>query len=112
MNKTLRFQWAVRASRPAARLVLVQDGRLLAGPSLPVPERRALEAWLAAAKFTGEVAATAWPPGLPVPVLLVGIGKTPEFHPARWRRAWAAAGRALANVRTLKTISCEWPAAA
>ena len=95
MKSRLRFAWG--AGPAQARVALVQGGRLLAPPAWPIGERRALAAWLAAAKFEGAPATTAWPPGVANPVLLVGIGTPREFHAARWRRAWAAAGRAVAT---------------
>ena len=102
MNKPLAFRWEARASRPDVRVVLVQGDAVLAPASLPAVDRQALAAWRRAAEFAGEVGATAWPPGLPAPVLLVGIGKKEEFHAARWRRAWAAAGRALAQAAAVQ----------
>ncbi len=112
MSASVEFQWAARPSRPDARVVLVQDGALLAPPSLPAAERHALEAWIKATKFKGKVAATAWPPGAPSPALLVGIGKKKDFHAARWWRAWAAAGRALEKAGIVRRASFEWPVAA
>jgi leucyl aminopeptidase len=112
MIKPMAFHWAARATRPDARVVLVQAGAVLAPASLPAVDRQALEAWRRAADFAGAVGATAWPAGLPAPVLLVGIGRKEEFHPARWRRAWAAAGRALAQAPAVRRAAFEWPAAA
>lgn len=112
MNKPLAFRWEARASRPDARVVLVQGDAVLAPASLPAVDRQALVAWRRAAEFAGEVGATAWPPGLPAPVLLVGIGKKEEFHAARWRRAWAAAGRALEQAAAVQRAAFEWPATA
>ena len=40
-----------------------------------------------------------------IAVLLVGIGKKAEFHAARWLRAWAAAGRALAQAPALRHVA-------
>ena len=112
MNKAIGFRWALRASRPDARVVLVQEGRPLTPPSLPAADRQALAAWMAATKFKGKAAATAWPQGLPSPVLLVGVGKKADFHAARWFRAWAAVGRALERARVVRRASFEWPAEA
>ena len=112
MNKPLAFQWGARAVRPDAQVVLVQAGTVLAPASLPAVDRQALAAWRRAADFDGAVGATAWPPGLPAPVLLVGIGRKEEFHAARWRRAWAAAGRALAQAPAVRRAAFEWPAGA
>ena len=110
MNKAVLFRWGVRASRPDARVVLVQDRKLLPPPSLSAAERQALDAWLKATRFKGKTAATAWPQGLPAPVLLVGLGSKKDFHAARWLRAWAAAGRALERAATMRRASFEWPA--
>ena len=112
MNKAIRFQWAARSSRPDARVVLVQEGRLLAPPSLPAADRQALERWIETTKFKGKVGAAAWPQGLPAPVLAVGIGKKQDFHAARWLRAWAAAGRALEKAAIVRRAAFEWPASA
>ncbi len=109
MSPTVEFRWALRPSRADVRLVLAQGDKLLPPASLPAGDRHALEAWIQAAKFEGAAAATAWPPGLAVPTLLVGIGKKKDFHAARWLRAWAAAGRALAKCRTADLASFEWP---
>ena len=73
MNKAIRFQWAPRSSRPDAQVVLVQEGRLLAPPSLPPADRLALENWIGTTKFKGKVGAAAWPQGLPSPMLALGI---------------------------------------
>ena len=113
MTKVPQFRWVpARGARTAARIVLVQGGRVLAPPALAPAEAQALAAWMKAADFTGAAAATAWPPGFAAPVLLVGIGKKAEFHAARWLRAWAAAGRALAQAPALGRVAFEWPAAA
>ena len=112
MNKPIDFRWSPRPSRPDARLVLVQGEALLAPPALPATDRHALEAWRQAADFEGAAGSTAWPTGLPAPVLLVGIGKKQDFHAARWVRAWAAAGRALAKAGAVRRVSFEWPASA
>ena len=112
MNKAIRFQWAPRPSRPDAQVVLVQEGRLLAPPSLPQADRLALENWIGTTKFKGKVGAAAWPQGLPSTVLAVGIGKKKDFHAARWLRAWAAAGRALERAAVVRRASFEWPASA
>ena len=112
MNNAIRFQWAPRPSRPDARVVLVQDEKPLAPPSLPAADRQALEAWIGAAKFKGKVGAAAWPQGLPAPILAVGLGKKKDFHAARWLRAWAAAGRALEKAAVVRRASFEWPASA
>lgn len=112
MNKAIEFRWTARSTSPDARVVLVQDGRLLAPPSLPAVDRHALDAWIQATKFKGKAAATAWPQGLPAPVLLVGIGKKKDFHAARWLRAWAAAGRALEKAGVVRRAAFEWPVSA
>ena len=112
MNRAIAFRWAARPAGADARVALVQDGKLLAASTLPAADRRALVGWIAATKFKGKVAATAWPPGVAAPVLLVGIGKQAEFHAARWWRAWAAAGRALEKAAIVRRASFEWPAAA
>ena len=112
MNKAVRFLWAPRPSRPDAQVALVQEGKLLAPPSLPAADRQALAAWIAAAKFKGKVGAAAWPQGLASPVLAVGIGKQKDFHAARWLRAWAAAGRALEKAAVVRRASFEWPSSA
>lgn len=112
MNKAIRFLWAPRPSRPDAQVALVQEGKLLAPPSLPAADRQALAAWMAAAKFKGKVGAAAWPQGLASPVLAVGLGKQKDFHAARWLRAWAAAGRALEKAAVVRRASFEWPASA
>ena len=112
MNKSVAFHWSARAARPEARVVLVQSGTVLAAAGLPAVDRHAVETWCRAAEFAGEVGATAWPAGLPAPVLLVGVGRKEEFHAARWRRAWAAAGRALAQAAAVQRAAFEWPAAA
>ena len=75
MNKAIRFQWAARPSRPDAQVVLVQDGRLLAPPSLPAADRQALETWIGTTKFKGKVGAAAWPQGLPAPMRAVIIAR-------------------------------------
>ena len=112
MNRVQPFRWAAaRSARSEAQLVLVQEGRALVPPGLDAAAKRALDAWLGATKFAGAAGTTAWPPGLAAPVLLVGIGKKKDFHAARWLRAWAAAGRALAQATALKLVSFEWPAA-
>ena len=113
MNRTMPFAWtAAHSAQTAARVVLVQDGQALVPPSLPAPDRRALAAWLKAARFAGTAGATAWPTGLTTPVLLAGIGKKKEFHPARWLRAWAGIGRELAKSAALPQVAFEWPATA
>ncbi|NCD22520.1 MAG: leucyl aminopeptidase [Spartobacteria bacterium] len=112
MNKPVAFHWSARATRPDVRIVPVQSGKTLAPASLPAVDRHAIEAWCRAAEFAGAVGATAWPTNLPAPVLLVGIGRKEEFHAARWRRAWAAAGRALAQAAAVRRAAFEWPAAA
>ena len=109
MTELLRFAWAEPAAPTAARVVLVQDGRALAPPALTAAERRVLAAWLKSSKFEGTAGETAWPPGLSAPVLLAGLGPKPEFHAARWFRAWAGVGRALALSPALGRVSFEWP---
>lgn len=109
MSKTIEFKWALRAARPDARVALVQEDKLLAPPSWPAADRRALEIWRQASNFKGEVGATTWFPGMPSPVLLAGIGPKKDFHAARWLRAWAAAGRALAKASAVRRVSFEWP---
>ena len=109
MKAAVVFRWARRPARAAARLLLVQEGRLLAPPEWPAAERRALENWMKAARFVGAAGTVAWPPGLAPATLLVGIGKKNEFDSARWRRAWAAAGRAMAKERATAAISFAWP---
>ena len=109
MTEPLRFAWAEPAASTATRVVLVQDGRALAPPALTAAERRVLAAWLKSSKFEGTAGETAWPPGLSAPVLLAGLGPKPEFHPARWFRAWAGVGRALALSPALGRVSFEWP---
>jgi hypothetical protein len=101
MTKALSFTWcAPSVSRAVVRVVLVQEGRLLAGASLPAAQRKALEAWRAASSYEGAAGTVAWPQAEPS-VLLAGIGKKSEFHAARWVRTWAAAGRALAKAKTV-----------
>lgn len=112
MNKPIDFRWVARSVRPDARIVLAQGPALLAPAALPAADRRALEAWRKASAFEGEAGATAWPTGLSAPVLLVGIGKKSDFHAARWLRAWAAAGRALAKAGAVRRTAFEWPDAA
>ncbi len=113
MSSLISFRWATaRSARPDARLVLVQEGQVLASPSLSASERKKLDAWIKGAKFEGAVAATAWPSGWADPILLIGIGKRSEFHVARWLRAWAVAGRVLRQMPMLKRVSFEWPAKA
>lgn len=112
MNKPIAFRWGARANRPDVRVVLVQAGAVLAPASLSAVDRQALAAWCRAADFAGDVGATAWPTGLSAPVLLAGIGRKEEFHAARWRRAWAAAGRALAQAAAVRRAAFEWPTAA
>lgn len=112
MTRAIAFTWARRAVRPAVQVVPVQDGQLLAPSSLPAGDRQALEAWRKASDFEGTVGATAWPAGMPAPVLLFGIGKKADFHAARWLRAWASAGRALAQAPAMRRAAFEWPAAA
>lgn len=109
MTKPIAFKWvSASALRAEARILLVQEGRLLAGGSLPAAEQRAIQAWMDSAKFRGGAGEVAWPQtGLPV--LLAGIGTKKEFHAARWLRAWAAAGRALAKAGAIRTVSFEWP---
>ena len=109
MKSAVVFRWARRPARAAARLLLVQEGRLLAPPDWPAAERRALENWMKAARFVGAAGTAAWPPGLAPATLLVGIGKKNEFDSARWRRAWAVAGRAMAKERAMAAISFAWP---
>jgi leucyl aminopeptidase len=111
MSEAIQFKWgSARRAHPDARVALVQEGKLLGSPSLSVPERQALEVWMKMSKFDGAMATTAWPTGAEPPVLLVGIGKKKEFHAARWLRAWAAAGRALAKAATVQRAAFEWPA--
>ncbi len=110
MNRAFRFQWAARPVRPDARVVLVQEGALLAPAGLPAVDRNALASWIRAAKFKGKAGSVAWPQGVPAPTLLVGIGKKSDFHAARWLRAWAAAGRALEKAAVVRKVSFEWPA--
>ena len=109
MTEPMRFAWTAPAARPAARLILVQDGRALVPPALPPADRRALAAWLPASRFEGGAGEIAWPQGFSGPVLLAGLGPKKEFHAARWFRAWAAAGRALAQAPALGRVSFEWP---
>ncbi len=111
MSSLISFRWATaRSARPDVRLVLVQEGQVLASPSLSASERKKLDAWIKGAKFEGAVATTAWPSGWADPILLIGIGKRSEFHVARWLRAWAVAGRVLRQMPMLKRVSFEWPA--
>ncbi len=109
MTRSIRFRWASRPVRPDARVMLVQEGVLLAPESLPAVDRHALEGWIGSTKFKGKTAATAWPQGVPAPTLLVGIGKKSDFHAARWWRAWAAAGRALEKAAAVRKAAFEWP---
>lgn len=109
MTRAIRFRWASRPVRPDARVMLVQEGVLLAPESLPAVDRHAIEGWIRATKFKGKTAATAWPQGIPAPTMLVGIGKKTDFHAARWWRAWAAAGRALERAGAVRKASFEWP---
>jgi leucyl aminopeptidase len=110
MNKALAFAWASAPSaHPDVRVALVQAGRLLESPNLAKADQQALAAWMKMAKFEGAAAATAWPPGLASPVLLVGLGPVKDFHAARWLRAWAAAGRALIKAAPVKLASFAWP---
>ena len=109
MNRTVRF---VRgAGRGAARVVLVQDGAALGAEAFSGAERKALAAWLQAAQFKGEAAATAFAAGFEPPVLLAGLGRKSEFNAARWLRTWAAAGRALAQAAWVARAEFAWPAA-
>ena len=112
MSRAVEFTWASPAVRSDARVVLVQEGKLLAPSGLREADRQALEKWRKAADFEGAVGATAWPPGMAGPTLLVGLGPRQDFHAARWLRAWAAAGRALAKAPAVRRASFEWPAAA
>ena len=112
MSKPIAFQWGAKADRSDVRVVLVQGAVLLAPAALPTAERQALAAWCRAADFAGEAGTTAWPAGLPTSALLVGIGRKEDFHAARWRRAWAAAGRALAQAGAVDRAAFEWPAQA
>ncbi len=110
MSSSLSFRWATaRSARADAQLILVQEGHLLAPPSLSVSDRKKLEVWIKGFAFKGAVATSAWPTGLASPVLLVGIGTKKEFHVARWVRAWAAAARALTQMPVIKKIGFEWP---
>ena len=109
MNRAIGFGWAARPGRADARVALVRGGRLLAGKSMSAGDRRALEAWIGAAKYEGKAGTVAWPQGAFGPTLLAGIGKEREFHAARWVRAWAAAGRALERAGTVRRVSFEWP---
>jgi leucyl aminopeptidase len=110
MNKAVAFAWTASPSaRVDARVALVQEGRLLGSPALSPAEKQALAAWMKASKFEGAAAATAWPPMAESPVLLIGIGKKKDFHAARWWRAWAAAGRALAKAATVRRAAFAWP---
>ncbi len=112
MNKPITFKWApAGASRADLRVGLVQEGRLLAGPSWPAEERQATERWMKAATFTGKAGSATCPP-IAAPVVLIGTGPKADFHPARWLRGWAAAGRILAKAGSIRTASFEWPAEA
>lgn len=109
MSRPFEFHWTPKPSgRTDVRLMLVRDGRLLGGPSLSGGERKALEAWLKAAEFKGKAGTVAWPQTV-AGILLAGIGEEKEFHAARWRRAWAAAGRALFQAGAIRRAAFEWP---
>ena len=110
-SRKIDFRWGARADRSEVRVVPVQDGKPRVPASMPAAERRALDAWRKDSDFEGDVGATAWP-ALPSPVLLVGLGKKKDFHAARWLRAWASAGRALAKASSVRRASFEWPAGA
>ena len=113
MSKPVSFHWALTGSaRTDARVVLVQEGRLLGSTLLSGVERTAIEAWMKISAFEGELSTTAWPPGMMPPVLVVGIGKKSEFHAARWLRAWATAGRVLVKAASVHRVSFEWPTGA
>lgn len=110
MSRSFQYHWAAKPSgRADVRLMLVSDGRLLAGPSVSAGERKALVAWMAAADFKGKAGTAAWPQTVPG-ILLAGIGAEKEFHAARWRRTWAAAGRALVQAGAIRRAAFEWPA--
>jgi len=110
MSNSLSFCWATaRSTRADAQLILVQEGQVLAPPSLSAANRKMLEEWIKGSAFKGTPSSTAWPSGLASPVLLLGIGAKPDFYVARWVRAWAAAGRALIQLPMIKKISFEWP---
>lgn len=109
MNRFVEFKWAA-AGAPAGevRVGLVQDGRLLGGAEWPEDLRRAAEGWIGEEKYEGKAGTAAWPRGCGK-VLLAGIGPKKDFHAARWVRAWAAAGRALAKAAGVGAASFEWP---
>lgn len=110
MNNAFTFKWKASAvSAAPVRLVLVQEGALLAGESLPAEERRKLEDWIRASEFQGEAGTVAWPRSAGSPVLLAGIGTRKDFHAARWLRSWAAVGGALAKEKTVRSATFEWP---
>ena len=112
MSPAIEFRWALRPPHTDARVILVQEGRLLAPAAVTLAERQELEAWIKTAKFEGDVAALARPAGLKTPVWLAGLGRKKDFHAARWLRTWAAIGRELAKDRTVKLADFEWPAGA
>lgn len=112
MSKRVSFKWSSAAtSRADVRLYVVQEGKVLAGASLTEDDRQALDAWITAATFKGKAGAVAWPQTVPG-VLLAGIGPRNEFHAARWRRTWAAIGRALIKAAPARIAAFEWPATA
>ncbi|NLB65816.1 MAG: leucyl aminopeptidase [Lentisphaerae bacterium] len=103
------FRWAAKPSpRTDARIVLVREGRLLAGESLTAEERRSIQRWLTAAQFKGKAGTAAWCQGAPG-VVAAGLGAEKDFHAARWVRTWAAAGRLLAKATAVERASFEWP---
>jgi len=110
MSNSISFRWATaRSAQADAQLILVQEGQVLAPPSLSTSAKKALEDWVKGSSFKGAIASTAWPTGQPSPVLLLGIGAKADFHVARWVRAWAASGRALIQMPMIRKVSFEWP---
>ena len=110
MNRPVEFHWVLWSPRTDARVILMQEGRILAPPALTSTERQELETWLKTAKFEGAMATTARPAGLKSPYLLAGLGRKKEFHAARWLRLWATIGRELSKDPALKLADFEWPA--
>ena len=108
MSGFMRFKQVKAASAQAVPVIPVQEGRLLAGASLPAAVRKAVETWRKAAEYEGAAGTTAWAQA-EGPVLLIGLGPKKAFHPARWIRAWAAAGRALAKSKAVRAAAFEWP---
>lgn len=87
------------AAADAVRVLPVLDGAVWGAEALGKADAAALSAWLRKREFKGEAGDVAWPQGMSVPVLLVGVGAAGGFQPARWFRGWSAAGKALAEAK-------------